>query len=396
MSAVEAIAALIHREGSITFDVFMEYALYEPHVGFFATGRGAGRSGRDFLTSPEVGPLFGTCVARAIDRAWHARGDPDPFLFVEAGAGNGRLAREVLRGEPACLPALRYVLVERSEHLRAAQRELLPIEPADEALGPFVARGDDEELTPVAGAGPVFASLPELPEMPVEVFVFANELLDNLPFGIAEWNGSRWNEVRVTLDDDGFVEIPVPAVDADAAALDAVVAARGSASLPAGTRLPIARGIDNWMRECGRALHSGVVTLVDYVIGLDDLVARGGGWLRSYRTQRRTERALDDPGAQDITADVLREQLVRSAHLAGFAVVDERSQATWLHDLGIEDLLDAGARAWESGAARGDLDAIAGRSRGSEAAALVDLDGLGAHRVVMLVKPADAAASRPR
>jgi len=127
VSAVDAqLAQLIHREGPITFDRFMEVALYG-EGGFFASGHGAGRAGRDFVTSPEVGPLFGLCVARALDRLWHALDDPDPFLVIEAGAGNGRLAREVLRAAPACLRALRYVLVERSPALRAEQRERLPV-----------------------------------------------------------------------------------------------------------------------------------------------------------------------------------------------------------------------------------------------------------------------------
>ena len=67
-SAAEAITRLIRREGAITFDRFVEVALYEPEVGFFASGRGAGRAGGDFVTSPEVGSLFGACVARALDR----------------------------------------------------------------------------------------------------------------------------------------------------------------------------------------------------------------------------------------------------------------------------------------------------------------------------------------
>src|SRR3954470_13028941 len=98
--AAEAVARLIRREGPIPFDRFVELALYEPAVGFFATGRGAGRAGRDFVTSPEVGPLFGVCVARALDRAWREQDSPDPFLVIEAGAGRGRLPREGLAAEP--------------------------------------------------------------------------------------------------------------------------------------------------------------------------------------------------------------------------------------------------------------------------------------------------------
>jgi SAM-dependent MidA family methyltransferase len=152
-------AELIHREGPVTFDRFMEAALYGDG-GFFASGRGARR---DFVTSPETGSLFGACVARALDRYWRTLGEPDPFLVVEAGAGNGRLARDVWRTGPDCLPALRYVLVERAATLRAEQRTRLPLDPPDEALGPFVRPAREDEPVPARGAGPVFAPLDELP-----------------------------------------------------------------------------------------------------------------------------------------------------------------------------------------------------------------------------------------
>ena len=88
------IAEQIHRGGPIRFGAFVDAALYGPG-GFFARGAGAGRAGSDFVTSPEVGPLFGACVARALDAEWERQGRPDPFVVIEAGAGNGRLAREV-------------------------------------------------------------------------------------------------------------------------------------------------------------------------------------------------------------------------------------------------------------------------------------------------------------
>jgi SAM-dependent MidA family methyltransferase len=135
--ASEIIASRIHREGPIAFDQFVELALYAPDAGFFATGHGAGRAGRDFVTSPEVGSLFGMCVARAIDRLWRERDEPDPFFVIEAGAGRGRLARDVLRAGPECAAALHYVLVERSAVLRDEQRETLELEPAEEAFGGF-------------------------------------------------------------------------------------------------------------------------------------------------------------------------------------------------------------------------------------------------------------------
>src|SRR5215468_2855109 len=127
MSAYEEVVERIGREGPIGFDAFVELALYGDG-GFFTQARGAGRAGRDFVTSPEVGPLFGALVARALDGWWRAAGSPDPFLVIEAGAGRGRLAADVVASEPDCARALRYVLVERSPALREAQRELLAIE----------------------------------------------------------------------------------------------------------------------------------------------------------------------------------------------------------------------------------------------------------------------------
>ena len=138
MSALvaERIAQRIHREGPIPFDAFVDEALYGDG-GFFTGAHGAGRAGRDFVTSPEIGPLFGALVGRALDRCWDELDARDPFLVIEAGAGRGRLAADVLASEPRCAPALRYVLVERSDARRAEQRDLLALEPVEDALGPW-------------------------------------------------------------------------------------------------------------------------------------------------------------------------------------------------------------------------------------------------------------------
>src|SRR3954464_13105765 len=114
----------IHREGPVRFDVAVEALLYGDG-GFFASGGGAGRRS-DFLTSPEVGPLFGAVVARALDAEWEPLGRPDPFVVMEAAAGRGALAKSVLDASPACAPALRYVCVERSATLRTSIAQLLP------------------------------------------------------------------------------------------------------------------------------------------------------------------------------------------------------------------------------------------------------------------------------
>jgi SAM-dependent MidA family methyltransferase len=382
MRASERIVERIRREGPIPFDAFVELALYGDD-GFFTRARGAGRAGRDFVTSPEVGPLFGALVARALDGWWRELDAPDPFLVVEVGAGRGRLARDVLAAEPECERALRYVLVERSPALREEQRELLRVEPFEDALGPVV-RTDDDAPLPVTGMGPIVTALDELPAVALDGVVLANELLDNLPFRIVERTGDGWAEVRVALDGDRLVETVVPALEELAAEAEVVA---GGARVTPGTRLPVPTRIPEWLQSCATALRRGVLVVVDYVATAEELVDRGpDGWLRTYRGHDRGDSPLLAPGDQDITVDVPAEYLVHAAMRAGFRLVADITQAEWLGSLGIESLVAEARAAWEARAHVGDLEAIRQRSRVTEGAALVDPGGLGAHRVLVFTR----------
>lgn len=370
----------IHRAGPVPFSVFVESALYDPEIGFFAAGRGAGRSGADFVTSPEVGPLFGACVARALDGWWHEMHEPDPFVVVEGGAGSGRLCREVLRAEPDCVPALRYVMVERSAALREEQRRRLEVEPFEIALGPSGPVGEGEAAEPVARTGPIVTALDELPAITFEGVVFANELLDNLPFDLVERSTGGWDEIRVGVDDAGrFHEVVVPASEELEGWMLGVDA-------PVGARLPAQRGAEEWLDTVAASLRRGVIVLVDYAADAATMVSRGRGWLRTFRAHGPGGDPLENPGSQDVTADVMLGPLLRAARRAGLVVAEVATQADWLGALGIDELVADGRATWAAGAARGDLEALAGRSRATEAAALTDPDGLGAHTVLVLTK----------
>jgi SAM-dependent MidA family methyltransferase len=377
------LAERIHREGPIPFDAFVDGALYGEEGGFFAGGHGAGRAGADFVTSPEVGPLFGALVARALDGWWDALGSPDPFPVIDAGAGRGRLARDVLAAEPRCAKALRLVLVERAAALRDAQRELLVIEPPEDALGPAVPVVDEEDgdaRVPVTGMGPIVTALADLPAATVSGVVLANELLDNLPFRIVERGDGDWLEVRVGETDGELVEVLVPAAPELAREADIVAAGRA----PAGGRLPVPTGARQWLHECAGALARGYLAIVDYVATSEELLARGpAGWLRTYRGHERGGPPLADPGEQDITVDLPFEYLVHAAGRAGFALDRTSTQSEWLTELGVSALVDDARAGWDARAAVGDLEAIRHRSRVSEAAALLDPAGLGSHRVLV-------------
>jgi SAM-dependent MidA family methyltransferase len=361
----------------------MEAALYDPDGGFFARARGAGRAHGDFVTSVEVGSLFGALIARAVDGWWDQLGRPDPFLVVDAGAGRGQLARDVLRATPRCAAALRYVLVERSAGLRAAHGEFLALEPAELVLGPAVPPEPDEEPVAVPGSGPMVASLAGVPAGPATGVVVANELADNLPFRIVERVSGGWNEIRVTEAGGSFTEMVLPAEERLAEAADRL--AEGH-TVDAGTRLPVPTALTDWLRSVAAMLRRGRVALLDYAAPVEELAARGqDGWLRTYRAQQRGVAPLIAPGEQDITADVPLEGLRRAASAAGLTVETETTQAEWLRSLGIDDVVAAARATWH-GRKANDLAALTARSHVHEAEALVDPDGLGAHRVLILGK----------
>jgi SAM-dependent MidA family methyltransferase len=327
----------------------MERALYDPDHGFYATGGGAGRR-RDFLTSPEVGPLFGAVVARALDRWWRELGSPDPYVVVEAGAGVGTLARSILEASPACATALRYVLVERSAALRAQQGAYLTLEEPALAFAPAAADEDDEAVTPTV-PGPIVVSLAELPRVAGPTVVIANELLDNLPVDLAE-DGS---ELRVVSVFGRLALIDVP-----------------SAGAPGGPRIPLQIAAARWVNEA-RAL--GRVVVFDYADTTASMASRPWTeWLRTYRAHGRGSSPLDDLGTQDITCEVAVDQLP--------APSSNESQAEWLRANGIEELVEEGRATWTERAATGDLEAMKARSRIREGEALTDPTGLGAFRVL--------------
>jgi len=372
------IAARIRREGPIPFDVFVEEALYGTG-GFFTRARGAGRRDADFVTSSEVGPLFGALVARALDRAWDELGGPDPFFVVDAGAGRGRLAADVLAAHPRCATALRYVLVERSDVLRAAQRDLVVLEPVEDALGPVLPGDDDSGPLVLAGVGPIATALAELPALSMSGVVVANELLDNLPFRIAERTQEGWAEIRVGIQGDGFVEVAVGGTPEIATEARLVVAD----DVPLGARIPVPTGVRDWLNACADVLEHGTLLVVDYAASVEELLARGQeGWLRTYRGHGRGVAPFVAAGEQDITIDVPLEYVVGAARRVGFTLERDLAQAEWLRALGIDDLVSEARAQWEARAHVGDLDALRHRSRVNEAAALLDPSGLGAHRVL--------------
>lgn len=160
----------------------------------------------------ELGPW----TSDTIDEIWFSEGRPDPFIYVEVGAGDGRRARELLALGPACLDALRVVLVEPDRTLRERHAEHLSIEAPALILGPVAPSDDpDEGSRPLPGIGPLVTSLAELPTLSTSSagVVIAYGWLSRQPSDRYEWRDGTWWEIRLGVvppADLALTEIAVP------------------------------------------------------------------------------------------------------------------------------------------------------------------------------------------
>ncbi len=290
---------------------------------FADAGRGAGRGGADFITSPEVGPLFGEILARFVGEVRARLGRPSGFTVIEAGAGRGALLGPM---RAALGDGIRFVAVERSPALRAR----LP---------------DGVEAV---------AALNEVRGLPAPGVVIANELLDNLPFRLVGPDGEVWV--------DGAAEELRPPEGA----------------VPAGAqvgRVPVQTAAHDWVDAARACLSAGTVLAVDYCSTTAVLARRPWTeWVRTFRAHGPGGHPLATPGAQDVTCVVCADQLP--------AADRDRSQADFLTAHGLHDLVAEGRRVWAERAHLGDLAALTARSRVAEAAALTDPEGLGALRAL--------------
>ena len=331
----EISAAIVAAGGAISFEKFMELALYSP-TGFYSTEGRAGRRG-DFITSPEVGPLFGAVVAKAADAQWRKLGRPEKFDLVEVGAGPGTLARSILTAELECRSALIYTAVEVSD----VQRESHTVE---------------------------MHSQPTMPSDSISGMIIANELLDNLPFRLFVFD-SGWQEAFVIEQNQLFVEV-LRKVDDVPSWLPQVA--------PHGARVPVQKCAAQWLTDCLESLQTGSVTVFDYCSTSSDAIANSWrNWLRTYRQHEQGEHYLRQPGSQDITSHVMIDQLqlVRQPDRI-------ETQADWLVRNGVTALVDEGRSYWQANASKPDVKAMKMRSRISESEALGDPNGLGNFKVL--------------
>jgi SAM-dependent MidA family methyltransferase len=314
---VARIRAEIEAEGPMTFARFMELALYEPDHGYYSTAQPRPTRSGDFLTAPELHPIFGRALARHVAAVWQRLGAPRDFTIREYGAGSGALAEAVLAGvardEPALAATVRYAPAEHNRHRLAELHARLEVAGFRDRLGP--AEGS------LVGV------------------VLANEFLDALPVHRVRGapNGAL-RELLVTVADGGFAEVET---DPSTPALAARLAADGVSLAPAQVA-DVRLADEAWVADVARDLRAGVATIVDYALPAAELYApaRTAGTLVAYLGHV----AHDDPfhavGRQDLTAHVDLTALERSATAGGLELLGEASQAAFLVANGLEDLVD--------------------------------------------------------
>jgi len=301
--------------GWIRFDHYMELALYAPGLGYYAAGArkfGDAATGGDFVTAPEISPLFAAALAAQVEQVF-AR---TPARIVEFGAGSGVLARDLLEalGERG-IAIERYAIVELSPDLAARQRALLE------------------------GRGVEWLAAPP---RRFEGVMLANEVLDVMPVRLFVMRGRVPNERGVGLRDDALVLVER---DADQELRDAVAAIENEVGqLPDGYGSEVGFAGGAWMRSAADWLARGVLLAIDYGFPRREYYhpQRLMGTLMCHYRHRAHADPLWLPGLNDITAHVDFTAMAEAAHGAGLDVLGYTTQAHFLVNCGLLDQLGAG------------------------------------------------------
>jgi len=302
--------------GVVSFESFMEAALYAPGLGYYSAGATKIGVGGDFVTAPEVSDLFGRCVARQCAQVL----SPEGGEILEIGAGTGRLAATLLQAlaDTGVLPQ-RYAILEVSADLASRQRAHL------------------QKLPPALRDRVVW--LDRLPERPVRGVILANEVLDALPFTRIELRGGVLHELGVAVEDGTFVERERSPSAALAQAWSSL-AGELPRPLPEDYRSEVCLRIEPWVAGVGACLESGLFLLFDYGLPRAHYYhpERVEGTLRCHFKQRAHSDPFVNVGVQDITAWVDFTRVAEAAVASNLEVLGFVTQSAFLLATGIEAL----------------------------------------------------------
>jgi len=300
--------------GTIGFADFMEHALYTPELGYYMSKTPKFGAGGDFITAPELSPMFGTCIA-AFCRPVLAELRAQDAVILEAGAGSGALCLSILAtlAQDGPLPS-RYLILEKSPQLQAVQRAQLAQRPDLAALVEWVS---------------------EIP-LSTHGVILANELLDALPCARFIVHEGMVRELGVGARHGAFHWAPLRDAPAGSERLAADVLDDGYTS-----ELPLAA--EHWLREAGARLAAGAMLLVDYGFPHHEYYHRdrsGGTLMCHYRHYAHAD-PLIQVGLQDITIHIDFTALAEAALTVDLNVRGYTNQAAFLLDLGLTRCIEA-------------------------------------------------------
>ncbi len=312
-------AEIVAAGGALPFSRFMELCLYAPGLGYYSAGLPKFGAGGDFVTAPEISPLFGRCLARSCGAVLEMLGGGD---ILEFGAGSGRLAADLLTAleAPGSLPA-HYFILERSADLRQRQQQTL-----DEYAPRLAQRVTWLETLPEAGFRGV---------------MLANEVLDAMAVERFYWKGDSAGILHVTSGASGFAWQRRDVEDRSLLAVIRKLAAE--CALAPGYVSELNTGLTPWVRSVSDRLERGLLLLIDYGYPRHEYYhpQRSAGTLMCHYRQRAHDDPLVWPGLQDITAHVDFTAVAEAADAAGLAVSGYTTQAHFLLDSGLDEYLQA-------------------------------------------------------
>jgi SAM-dependent MidA family methyltransferase len=303
----------------------MRECLYHPRFGYYS--RPESRRFGDFYTNVDVHPIFGRLLARQLAEMWELLGRPREFLAVEVGAGNGRLASQILdfaaRELPEFYRSLRYFAVEQSATRREGHGTI---------LGAHLENGRA-------------ASASELPRDIPDGCIFSNELLDAFPVHRVIFERGTLREIYVAFNGEHLTEEQGPLSSPEIGSYFP----EQQITLQEGQFAEINLDACQWITDVSRRLGRGFVLTIDYGHQAIELYndRHMRGTLLAYRDHRATEDFLERPGEQDLTSHVNFTALDLWGRRAGLTRTGSVSQMAFLVALGrgneFADLYDEGA-----------------------------------------------------
>lgn len=325
------ITALIgERAGFLSFAEYMQECLYAPGLGYYTAGARKFGDAGDFVTAPELSPIFGRLIGNQVAPL---REELATFDVLELGAGTGQLAVSLLErlAELDALPE-RYQILEVSPDLVQRQQRLL-----ETRLPQLAARVEWLDRIPASFSGLILAN-EVLDALPVERFAMTGAMTGT---GIEPMTGTGIEQLGVGVDASGAL------VERRRAAPEALIAAVGEVqadlqqSLPAGFVSEVCLAAPSWVGQLTESLQQGLLLFVDY--GLDRASYyhedRDGGWLRCHFRHHAHNDALIYPGIQDLTSWVDFSAIAAAGLAAGAHVAGYVSQAHFLIAAGLDEEL---------------------------------------------------------